>query len=163
MNVVTWTDDRNKSCLAKYILLKFKEVRGQTGFTFRHILNIICREDMSSKSPKEPLPYWLVNVPKSQWPSECPAFLADQSQRNRDLLSIPDTEYKLQTWDEIKEIIQNNDLQRFQRVPSELRRYLEFLAELKAIWGSVMQFVLTRRLGWTSTDPAGRPFEHARE
>lgn len=54
---------------------------------------------------KEALPYWLVNVPPSEWPAECPEFLLNQTEKNMQVLSIPDEEYHRQSWDVVKEII----------------------------------------------------------
>lgn len=53
----------------------------------------------------ETLPYWLVNVPRSQWPAECPSFLQNQSPKNIKILSTPDEHYKRQDWEMVKEII----------------------------------------------------------
>lgn len=55
-----------------------------------------------------------------------------------------------------------NRIDRFQRVPSELRRYLEYMAQIKAEYGSVMRFVVTERLRWgEDLQPRGGPFEYA--
>ena len=58
-----------------------------------------------------------------------------------------------------------NRIDRFQRVPSDLRRYLEYTAQIKAEYGSVMRFVVKERLGWGDGDddirdlqPKGSPF-----
>jgi hypothetical protein len=53
----------------------------------------------------ENLPYWLVNVPPSQWPAECPAFLRDLPAKSVAILSTPDAEYKRQDWETVKEIV----------------------------------------------------------
>lgn len=57
-----------------------------------------------------------------------------------------------------------NRIDRFERVPSELRRYLEYMTQIKSEHGSVMRFVMKERLGWGNGDlddlkPRGRPFE----
>lgn len=58
-----------------------------------------------------------------------------------------------------------NRIDRFQRVPSDLRKYLEYTAQIKAEYGSVMRFVVKERLRWGDGDspedlkPRGRPFE----
>lgn len=58
-----------------------------------------------------------------------------------------------------------NRIDRFQRVPSDLRKYLEYTAQIKAEYGSVMRFVVKERLCWGNGDspedlkPRGRPFE----
>lgn len=57
-----------------------------------------------------------------------------------------------------------NRIDRFQRVPSDLRKYLEYTAHIKAEYGSVMRFVVKERLRWGNGDtndlkPRGSPFE----
>ncbi|KAJ5094598.1 hypothetical protein N7456_010459 [Penicillium angulare] len=110
------------------------------------------------------LPYWLVNVPHTQWSSECPPFLKDQPPKNIKCLSTPDSSYQRQKWDVVQEIIKTNRIDRFQRVPSDLRKYLEYTAHIKAKYGSVMRFVVKERLGWGDGDtedlkPQGSMFE----
>ncbi|GIJ82753.1 hypothetical protein Asppvi_001264 [Aspergillus pseudoviridinutans] len=110
------------------------------------------------------LPYWLVNVPPSQWPAECPAFLRDLPAKSIAILSTPDAEYKRQDWETVKEIVRSNRIDLFQRVPSELRRYLEFKAHIVAKYGSIMRFMVKERLCWgvgqaDDLTPKGRPFE----
>lgn len=53
----------------------------------------------------ETLPYWRVNVPRSQWTAECPSFLRDQSAKNVRTLSTPDRLYIRQDWEQVQEII----------------------------------------------------------
>ena len=57
-----------------------------------------------------------------------------------------------------------NQIDRFQRVPSDLRRYLEYTTHIKERYGSVMRFVVKERLGWGNGEdeilkPRGAPFE----
>jgi hypothetical protein len=54
---------------------------------------------------EEPLPFWLVNVPRDQWPSECPEFLKDVSGKDRRIIGTPDHEYRRLSWDECLELI----------------------------------------------------------
>lgn len=51
------------------------------------------------------MPFWLVNVPKDQWPSECPDFLKDCSDKDKAIIGMPDGEYKVLTWDQVREIV----------------------------------------------------------
>lgn len=53
----------------------------------------------------ESIPYWLVNVPRSQWPAECPSFLRDLPPKSIQCLSTPDEVYERQNWETVKEII----------------------------------------------------------
>ncbi|KAL8997299.1 MAG: hypothetical protein Q9169_003391 [Polycauliona sp. 2 TL-2023] len=103
------------------------------------------------------IPYWRVNVPKEQWPAECPEFLLDLSERDQQLVDRHDKDYHRLTWPEVKKAIEHNELDRFVRVPSDHRKYLEYNAQLKKKHGSVMEFVLKERLQWTGLeqqDPA---------
>lgn len=59
---------------------------------------------------------------------------------------------------------ETNRIDRFQRVPSDLRKYLEYTSRIKAEYGSVMRFVVKERLCWGDGDvqdlhPKGGPFE----
>jgi hypothetical protein len=55
--------------------------------------------------PYEELPFWLVNVPKDQWPAECPEFLRVCSEKDQKIIGIPDEQYELLKWDEVREIV----------------------------------------------------------
>lgn len=50
------------------------------------------------------LPYWLMNLPRSQWPTECPSFLRDLPPKSIRCLSTPDEKYQRQDWDLVWEI-----------------------------------------------------------
>ncbi|KAF7616418.1 hypothetical protein AFLA_000077, partial [Aspergillus flavus NRRL3357] len=58
-----------------------------------------------NRNLEEKLPYWLVNVPPSQWPAECPAFLRDLPAKSIAILSTSDAEYKRQDWETVREIV----------------------------------------------------------
>ena len=94
------------------------------------------------------LPYWLVNVPPDQAPTTCPPYLQNLSEKDIEIMSTPDSQYHVLTWLEVREIIATNRLDLFQRLPSELRRYLAFNWQIKQEYGSVMQFVLSQKLCW---------------
>ncbi|KAI0879001.1 hypothetical protein GGS24DRAFT_317380 [Hypoxylon argillaceum] len=107
------------------------------------------------------LPYWQVNVAEDKRTEECPGFLRAANAKDQGILSTPDEEYHLHTWPEVQKLILDNRLDLFQRVPSELRRYLEFTWRLKRDYGSVMNFILSQRLQWDMPiTPRGRPFEY---
>ncbi|EEH48302.2 uncharacterized protein PADG_04386 [Paracoccidioides brasiliensis Pb18] len=115
-----------------------------------------------SEPEAEPLPYWLVNVSRSQWPSECPEYLRNLPQKSIQCLSMPDAQYQRQSWERVTTIVDSNQIHLLQRAPSDLRRYLEFIARVKATYGSLLSFVVQKRLGWEGDlEPRGqRPFEH---
>ncbi|KAI1103307.1 hypothetical protein F4804DRAFT_310353 [Jackrogersella minutella] len=106
------------------------------------------------------LPYWQVNVPESERTEECPEFLRALSAKDVGIIGTPDAAYQAATWAEVQGIVAENRLGAFRRVPSDLRRYLEHTWALKRDYGSVMDFVLTRRLRWDApVTPRGAPFE----
>ncbi|KAI0117355.1 hypothetical protein F4814DRAFT_448357 [Daldinia grandis] len=106
------------------------------------------------------LPYWQVNVPEDERTEECPEFLRSLSVKDSSIIGTPDSEYTVSTWPEVQNIVAENRLGSFRRIPSDLRRYLEYTWRLKRDYGSVMNFVLTQRLHWEApVEPRGRPFE----
>ncbi|EKD13617.1 hypothetical protein MBM_08335 [Drepanopeziza brunnea f. sp. 'multigermtubi' MB_m1] len=64
------------------------------------------------------------------------------------ILSTPDSQYQRLTWPQVQSITASNALAAFQRVPSDLRRYLAYSHALRQTHGSVMNFVVRERLGW---------------
>ncbi|RYP76185.1 hypothetical protein DL771_002009 [Monosporascus sp. 5C6A] len=106
------------------------------------------------------VPYWQVNVPDEERTDECPGFLRNLSVKDIGIISTPDSEYRASTWEEVQKLVRDNRLDLFQRVPSELRRYLAYTWKLRQEYGSVMNFVLTQRLQWEMpVVPKGKPFE----
>ena len=107
------------------------------------------------------LPYWQVNVPEGERTAECPEFLQNLSAKDIGIISTPDSEYRTSSWQEVRELVRNNRLDLFQRVPSQLRRYLAYTWQLRRDYGSIMDFILAVRLRWEApVVPAGRrPFE----
>ena len=111
-------------------------------------------------SNEKPLPYWNVNVPEAQQTETCPDFLQNLPGKDQKILGTLDADYQICTWAVVREVVADNRLDFFQRVPSELRRYLSYMWKLKQDYGSVMSFVLSERLQWVPPVVAkGRPFE----
>jgi len=52
-------------------------------------------------------------------------------------------------------ILVTNNIHHFQRQPSDLRRYLEYIYNLKRTYGSVRAYVQQERLHWDSVTPSG--------
>lgn len=48
-----------------------------------------------------------------------------------------------------------NRIDLFQRTPSDMRRYVEFVHYLKRTFGSVLRFIQHERLHWSSVQPSG--------
>jgi hypothetical protein len=104
--------------------------------------------------PEDTTPYWNINVPKNQHTHECPEGLLNLSDKDRGIISTADSQYHVQTWADVRDFVASNQLERFQRWPSALRRYKLYTHDLVKRHGSIASFVLEHRLGW-----AGRPLE----
>ncbi|KAH8884449.1 hypothetical protein GQ53DRAFT_752054 [Thozetella sp. PMI_491] len=106
------------------------------------------------------IPYWHVNVPEVDRVDECPDFLCGLSDKDRRIISTCDDQYCVSTWPEVQRLVASNRIDLFQRVPSDLRRYLAYNWKLKQEYGSIMNFVITQRLRWSEPIAAsGGPFE----
>lgn len=103
---------------------------------------------MGSNEEAITLPFWQVNVPASECTKECPDFLANLNSKDLAIINTPDSQYHNLSWAEVQQIITGNRLDLFQRMPSQLRRYLAYNWKLKQEYGSVMQFIMSQRLGW---------------
>lgn len=106
------------------------------------------------------IPFWNVNVPPHLQTKECPDFLeyAFTNDKDRGILSTPDSQWHNHTWPEVQQLVRDNRLDLFERVPSDLRRYREYCAKLTRNYGSVMAFVMKERLKWEDLEPKGEPF-----
>jgi hypothetical protein len=106
------------------------------------------------------LPYWLVNVPLNERPESCPTYLQNLEEKDIEIISTPNSQYHVLTWPEVRELITANRLDLFKRVPSELRRYLAYNWKIKQQYGSVEQFILSKKLSWQHPVKAeGPPFK----
>lgn len=94
------------------------------------------------------LPYWQTNVPVSQRTKECPPFLLSCSEKDQAILATPDEQYFRLSWPAAKHLVLTNRIDLLSRVPSDLRRYKQFLAEVMERYGSIMKFIITERLNW---------------
>ena len=113
---------------------------------------------MGSVDAVEALPFWQVNCPLQERTAECPAFLLNLSEKDRRIIGTPDVDYTLMPWNQVKELVHENQLQAFQRVPSELRRYRAYTYKLAEQYGSVARFILEQRLRWIApVVPSGNP------
>lgn len=59
---------------------------------------------------EQKLPFWLVNVPKDQWPSECPEYLKGLSEKDVGIINTPDQNYHKLTWPEVQDLISTRSL-----------------------------------------------------
>lgn len=109
------------------------------------------------------LPYWQVNVPPHERTDECPEHLRGLNARDIDILSVRDADFTLMTWQQVLAEVAANRIDALQRVPSDLRRYIAFNADLRKERGpaGVTDFLLSERLRWTPPIKArGGLFEH---
>lgn len=74
---------------------------------------------------------------------------------DRHNISITDNEFTPHTWENLKEIIGSNKLEKLVRWPSDTRRYMKWTADTKKEYGSIMNFVTKERLKWTPTNTPG--------
>ncbi|KAL6902595.1 hypothetical protein GGI43DRAFT_345275 [Trichoderma evansii] len=116
---------------------------------------------MGSLSVTINLPFWHINVPERERTPHCPPFLVGLNPKDLRTVSTPDAEYRTQTWEEVCYLIRTNNLERFQRIPSNLRRYKAFTYRLGKLYGSIANFVLSERLRWElPVTPRGLPFQY---
>lgn len=59
---------------------------------------------------EQKLPFWRVNVPKDQWPSECPEYLKGLSEKDVGIINTPDKDYHKLTWPEVQDLISTRSL-----------------------------------------------------
>ncbi|CAK7213898.1 hypothetical protein SBRCBS47491_001962 [Sporothrix bragantina] len=102
---------------------------------------------MGSATPD--LPYWQVNMPVDKRTPTCPDFLRNLSAKDQRIVGTPQADFVVLSWPVVREIVANNDLDRFQRDPLALRRYLAYGWGLKQQYGSAVNFVLQERLNWS--------------
>ncbi|TAQ86064.1 hypothetical protein B7494_g5609 [Chlorociboria aeruginascens] len=70
---------------------------------------------------------------------------------DRWVLSQRDEDFKLQSWDDLKRVIANNELETLKRRPSDLWRYMAWTRDVKAEYGSITAYILRQRLpSWGS-------------
>jgi len=109
----------------------------------------------SINSNGESTPFWNMNIPASHHTKECPDYLqyAFKNAKDHEILSTPDAQYQRMSWPEVQQVIRDNRLEKFVRVPSDLRRYREYCAQLTEKYGSIMKFVMQERLQWSELSP----------
>ncbi|KIW70154.1 hypothetical protein PV04_02453 [Phialophora macrospora] len=106
--------------------------------------------------------WWNVNQPQQKWSVECPAYLLDQSEKNMGILMKRDDEFKDFSWEKCEELVKTNNIHHFQRTPSQLRGYLQYVYHLKKTFGSVLLYIQRERLHWDGITPSGdAPFRNA--
>lgn len=111
---------------------------------------------LSAPATATSLPYWQVNIPPQEREEECPDFLRNIDEKDIKLLSTLQSDYKLQTWEELASDISTNRLDVLQRTPLDRRRYLAFNHGIIQKYGSLLRFIREVRLQWpTPYFPSG--------
>ncbi|KAI2785125.1 hypothetical protein F4815DRAFT_7097 [Daldinia loculata] len=106
------------------------------------------------------------DIPIEVAPEDAPFPLTDV---DKWILSLTDEEHKYHDWEDVKKIIEENNLSVLQRKPSDLRRYMKWTAEIKIEYGSMSNYLMKHRLpkAWgsppfkpTSTTPFEDPSDY---
>ncbi|KJY01810.1 hypothetical protein TI39_contig278g00048 [Zymoseptoria brevis] len=82
---------------------------------------------------------------------------------DRELLATKDEDYHRITWDDLKQIIEDNTLENLKRLPSDLRRYLAWSHNTKRAYGGIVPYVLQERLRWKPLTNGPPTFAHTSE
>ncbi|RAK95867.1 GIG1 family protein [Aspergillus ibericus CBS 121593] len=70
------------------------------------------------------------------------------SEADRESLLMKAEDFTPHAWNDIKQIIANGDLSMLKRGPTDLRNYILWTRQIRASYGSVIQYVLSERLHW---------------
>lgn len=87
-------------------------------------------------------------------PANTPVFLQNLSAKDEHTLRMVNAHMTTLSWAQVRDIIESKQLERFQRRPSDLRRYLEYSHKLRLRYGSVSAFILQERLRWNQNPNA---------
>ncbi|KAK6341171.1 hypothetical protein TWF696_008257 [Orbilia brochopaga] len=68
--------------------------------------------------------------------------------KDQEILNTPDHLFHLHSWSDLRTIIAENRLEDLKRRPSDLRRYLDWGQQTRQEYGSVLRYILQRRLFW---------------
>jgi Protein of unknown function (DUF3605) len=114
-----------------------------------------------------------ITIPRGESTDDCPQSAILISPKTERILCTREEDYRRWTWNEVKEAISEcaslsrifqrpgliavgiNRIDLFQRTPTDLKRYVEFVHYLKKVFGSVLNFIQHERLHWSSIQPSG--------
>ncbi|CAJ2506179.1 Uu.00g003090.m01.CDS01 [Anthostomella pinea] len=94
------------------------------------------------------------DLPVKTSPEEAPFPLTDV---DKWVLSLTDEDFHCHDWEDMKNIVAENNLSVLKRKPSDLQRYMTWTAETKADYGSMTNYLLTHRLPKTWGTPPFTP------
>ena len=93
------------------------------------------------------------------------AVLAPLKPSDQSQLQLTDDQFKAFTWDEVRRLIEKNELMRLRRWPSDLKVYFKWKQIILQKYASIEEFVVKERLHWsedrTPADP--RPYHDPRK
>ncbi|KAL8801885.1 MAG: hypothetical protein Q9182_004174 [Xanthomendoza sp. 2 TL-2023] len=95
---------------------------------------------------------------------ELPAF--DLTDKDRENLARKDEDFEPLSWGTLKAIIARNDLESLRRWPSDLKRYLKWTRDTKAVYGTITDYLCHERLHWQplpKQDPHEGPSFHVQD
>ncbi|KAI1661792.1 hypothetical protein F4813DRAFT_173144 [Daldinia decipiens] len=93
-------------------------------------------------------------IPIKVDPEDAPFPLTDV---DKWILSLTDEEYQYHGWEDVKKIIEENNLSVLKRKPSDLRRYMKWTAEIKIEYGSMSNYLMKHRLPKVWGSPPFKP------
>lgn len=74
------------------------------------------------------------------------------SQRDKDILAIPEAQTHWQSWTDLQHVIKHNELHRLSRSASQLAEYILWKRDIESKYaGGVMEYILVDKLRWTSS------------
>ncbi|KAF3063723.1 hypothetical protein GL218_01396 [Daldinia childiae] len=94
------------------------------------------------------------DIPTKVAPEDAPFPLTDV---DKWILSLTDEEYQYHDWEDVKKIIEENNLSVLKRKPSDLRRYMKWTAEIKIEYGSMTNYLMKHRLPKVWGSPPFKP------
>ncbi|KAF3938153.1 hypothetical protein ABW19_dt0200446 [Dactylella cylindrospora] len=68
--------------------------------------------------------------------------------KDQEILDTPEHLFHVHSWSDLRTIIAENRLEDLKRRPGDLRRYLEWGRKTREEYGSVLKYILTKRLYW---------------
>ncbi|KAF7509799.1 hypothetical protein GJ744_007494 [Endocarpon pusillum] len=102
-----------------------------------------------------------ITIPRGESVNDCPKSAIIISPKTERIICTREEDFRRWTWSEVKEAIRINRIDLFQRTPTDLIRYVEYVHYLKKTFGSVLHFIQHERLHWPSVQPSGQaPFEN---
>ncbi|KAI9813952.1 MAG: hypothetical protein M1832_006037 [Thelocarpon impressellum] len=88
---------------------------------------------------------------------------AHLTERDREFIAQLDGDFQPHSWEDIRRVVETNDLSVLKREPSDLKEYRTWAAGIKERYGSITSFICKERLHWEplpSTTPDSPTFAY---